>query len=98
MFYTEKFRAVLDILQPVIDVQMPAASFYIWLKTPICEQEFAKQLFATQNVTVLPGSYLSRENNGLNPGAQHVRMALVAPLDECIEAAKRIKQFIESLI
>ena len=96
-FYKEKFKAVLDILQPVIDVQMPAASFYIWLKTPICEQEFAKQLFATQHITVLPGSYLSRKNNGFNPGAGHVRMALVAPLDECIEAANRIKQFIESL-
>lgn len=95
--YKEKFKSVLDILQPVIDVQMPAASFYLWLKTPICEQEFAKQLFATQNITVLPGSYLSRENNGFNPGARHVRMALVAPLDECIEAAKRIKQFLESL-
>lgn len=95
--YKEKFKSVLDILQPVIDVQMPAASFYLWLKTPICEQEFAKQLFATQNITVLPGSYLSRENNGFNPGAGHVRMALVAPLNECIEAAKRIKQFLESL-
>jgi len=96
-FYKEKFKAVLDILQPVIDVQMPAASFYLWLKTPICEQEFAKLLFATQHITVLPGSYLSRENNGFNPGAGHVRMALVAPLDECIEAAQRIKQFIELL-
>lgn len=95
--YKEKFKSVLDILQPVIDVQMPAASFYLWLKTPICEQEFAKQLFATQHITVLPGSYLSRENNGFNPGAGHVRMALVAPLDECIEAAKRIKQYIETL-
>ena len=95
--YKEKFKSVLDILQPVIDVRMPDASFYLWLKTPICEQEFAKQLFATQNITVLPGSYLSRENNGFNPGAGHVRMALVAPLDECIEAAKRIKQFLESL-
>lgn len=97
VFYTEKFKAVIDILDPVIDIQMPAASFYIWLKTPICEQEFAKQLFATQHVTVLPGSYLSRECNGVNPGTQHVRMALVAPLEECIDAAKRIKQFIESL-
>ena len=97
VLYKEKFKAVLDILQPVINVQMPAASFYIWLKTPICEQEFAKQLFATQNITVLPGSYLSRDNNGFNPGVGHVRMALVAPLDECIEAAKRIKQFLESL-
>ncbi|MDH5391604.1 MAG: succinyldiaminopimelate transaminase [Gammaproteobacteria bacterium] len=95
--YTEKFKAVIDILQPVITIQRPAASFYIWLKTPICEQEFARQLFATQNITVLPGSYLSRDNNGINPGAKHVRMALVAPLDECIEAAKRIKQFIASL-
>ena len=96
-FYTEKFKAVLDILQPAIDVQMPEASFYIWLKTPICEQEFAKQLFATQHITVLPGSYLSRDNNGTNPGSGHVRMALVAPLDDCIEAANRIKQFLQTL-
>ena len=96
-FYTEKFDAVLDILNPVLDIKKPQASFYLWPRTPISELEFSKQLFATQHVTVLPGRFLSRNAHGVNPGEQHIRMALVAPLDECIEAAHRIKQFIESL-
>jgi len=95
--YLEKFDTVLDILKPVIDVTMPDAAFYLWLTTPIDGERFTKKLFAQQNVTVVPGSYLSRENNGCNPGESHVRMALVAPLDECITAANRIKQFIQSL-
>lgn len=58
---------------------------------------FAQKLFAQENITVLPGSFLSREVNGVNPGKNHVRMALVAPVSECIEAAHRIKNFINSL-
>jgi len=95
--YVEKFNAVIDILSPVIDVNLPDAGFYLWLNTPIDDEIFAKNLFAQQNVTVLPGSYLSRENNRLNPGKNHIRMALVAPLDECITAANRIKQYIQTL-
>lgn len=95
--YTEKFATVIDILSSVIDVKQPDAGFYLWLKTPIADDVFARDLFATQNVTVLPGSYLSREVNGSNPGQQHIRMALVAPLEECIIAANRIKQYIQTL-
>jgi N-succinyldiaminopimelate aminotransferase len=95
--YREKFDAVLEILAPVSNARKPDAGFYIWLNTPIADTDFAQQLFSQQNVTVLPGSYLSREVNGSNPGSMHVRMALVAPVDECIDAANRIKQFIQSL-
>lgn len=95
--YREKFDAVLDILGPVIDIQQPDASFYVWLNTPIDDTIFAQQLFAQQNVTVLPGSYLSRTVDNINPGSQHVRMALVAPLEECVTAANRIKNFIQQL-
>ncbi|KZZ44640.1 MAG: succinyldiaminopimelate transaminase [Saccharospirillaceae bacterium] len=95
--YTEKFRAVLEILQPVADVQQTDASFYLWLKTPVNEEMFAQQLFAQQHVTVLPGSYLSRKIDGINPGEGRVRMALVASVEECTEAAQRIKTFIETL-
>jgi len=97
--YREKFAAVLDILKPVLDVQQPDAGFYLWAKTPdnCSDTEFARNLFATQNVTVLPGSYLSRDTQTGNPGADYVRMALVAPMDECIEAAMRIKEFTQSL-
>ena len=96
-FYREKFSAVIDILSNVCTIYQPPASFYIWLKTPMDDTDFAKRLFEQQNITVLPGSFLSRDFNGINPGRDHIRMALVAPLDECIEAANRIKYFINSL-
>jgi N-succinyldiaminopimelate aminotransferase len=95
--YRAKFDAVLEILAPVSSARKPDAGFYIWLNTPIADTDFSQQLFNQQNVTVLPGSYLSREVNGSNPGSRHVRMALVASVDECIDAANRIKQFIQSL-
>ena len=95
--YVEKFDAVINILDSVIKVKSPDAGFYLWLNTPVDDEIFAKDLFAQQNVTVLPGSYLSRESDGINPGKDHIRMALVAPLDECITAANRIKQYIQSL-
>ncbi|GAA6134428.1 succinyldiaminopimelate transaminase [Oceaniserpentilla sp. 4NH20-0058] len=95
--YTQKFNAVLDILSPVMNVTQSDASFYLWAKTPINEEEFAQRLFAEQQVTVLPGSYLSRTIDGINPGSNRIRMALVAEVDECIEAARRIRALIESL-
>ncbi|MEJ2310685.1 MAG: succinyldiaminopimelate transaminase [Gammaproteobacteria bacterium] len=94
--YQAKFDAVLDILGGVLDVARPDAGFYLWPKTPIAETDFARRLFAEQNVTVLPGSYLSRDTDGGNPGKNRVRMALVAPIEDCIEAAQRIKTCVES--
>lgn len=98
--YAEKFSAVLDILKECIDagkiiVSKPDAGFYLWAKISGSDTSFSQALFAQQNVTVLPGSFLSRESGGHNPGAGYVRMALVAPLAECIEAAERIKQFLD---
>ena len=95
--YREKFAAVTDILSPVLDLHTPPASFYLWPRTPIDDQVFARQLLAEQNVIVLPGSYLSRDTENGNPGQDHIRMALVAPLDECIDAAQRIRTFTEQL-
>lgn len=95
--YREKFAAVLEILQPVMNVQQPDASFYLWPETPIDDKQFACELLGQENVTVLPGSYLSREINGLNPGTNRIRIALVAPLEECIEAAQRMRRLIERL-
>ena len=95
--YVRKFDAVIDILSPVINVTLPDAGFYLWLNTPVDDETFAGELYAQQNVTVLPGSYLSRESAGINPGKDHVRMALVAPFDECVTAAKRIKKYIQTL-
>lgn len=95
--YRAKFEAVLQILEPVLDVARPDGGFYLWPKTPIDDQRFTRELFEQEHVTVVPGSYLSREVEGLNPGADRVRMALVAPLAECIEGAERIRAFIERL-
>jgi N-succinyldiaminopimelate aminotransferase len=94
--YKAKFDAVLDILGGVLEVERPDAGFYLWPKTPIAETDFARRLYEQQNVTVLPGSYLSRDTAAGNPGKNRVRMALVAPLEECIEAAQRIKTCVES--
>jgi N-succinyldiaminopimelate aminotransferase len=95
--YRAKFDAVLEILGPVLDVKKPQASFYLWPRTPKDELTFTRELYARENVLVLPGTYLSREAQGMNPGTNRVRMALVAPLAECVEAAKRIRNYVESL-
>ncbi len=95
--YREKFAAVEDILSPVMDIRIPPASFYLWQRTPVDDTEFSRELYRQQNVVVLPGSYLSRDTATGNPGHNHVRMALVAPLDECIDAAQRIRTFTEQL-
>lgn len=95
--YRQKFAAVIEILSDALPLQMPDAGFYLWAKTPIDDRDFAQQLFAMQNVTVLPGQFLARTTAAGNPGENRVRMALVATLDECIEAAQRIKAFVETL-
>ncbi len=98
--YREKFKQVLARLDSSLEVAQPEAGFYLWAHLPdqlgISDSEFARRLYAEQNVTVLPGSFLSREAHGLNPGANYLRMALVAPLAECIEAAKRVRSLVES--
>jgi N-succinyldiaminopimelate aminotransferase len=95
--YLQKFTKVIEIIGDALDVNMPQGAFYLWAKTPISDTEFARRLFAEQNVTVLPGSYLSRAVDGHNPGAGYVRMALVAEMDECAEAAERIRHFSQTL-
>jgi N-succinyldiaminopimelate aminotransferase len=92
--YREKFQNFIDILGPVLEIATPPASFYVWLKAPFEDDEkFAVDLYQQQNISVLPGSYLSRTTGQANPGHGYVRIALVAPLDECIEAARRIRTF-----
>jgi N-succinyldiaminopimelate aminotransferase len=95
--YQEKFDAVVPILGEVMPVTRPAAAFYLWLETPIDDEAFTRGLYAAENVLALPGRYLSRDHAGGNPGAGRVRVSLVAELDECIEAARRIARFVRSL-
>ncbi|TCK18462.1 succinyldiaminopimelate aminotransferase [Thiogranum longum] len=95
--YREKFLAVADILSPAMEIDIPPAGFYLWQRTPLDDCEFSRELYRQQNVVVLPGSYLSRDTRDGNPGHNHVRMALVAPLDECVDAAQRIRTFTEQL-
>jgi N-succinyldiaminopimelate aminotransferase len=92
--YAEKFERVLPMLQDVLDVKKPDAAFYLWARTPISDREYAIKLYRDLNITVLPGSYLARDAHGTNPGKNFIRMALVAPLEECIEAAKRINNYV----
>jgi N-succinyldiaminopimelate aminotransferase len=95
--YRAKFDAVLATLGDTLHIRRPDASFYLWPRTPVNDETFARELFRRENVLVLPGSYLSREAHGVNPGADRVRMALVAPLEECVTAAQRIRNYVESL-
>jgi N-succinyldiaminopimelate aminotransferase len=95
--YGEKFAAVTPILRKALPVAMPDASFYLWVETPMDDAQFALALHRDYNVTVLPGSYLAREAHGINPGRNFVRIALVAPLAECVEAAQRIVEFVRTI-
>lgn len=95
--YRQKFDAVLPILQSVLDVERPQAGFYLWPRLQIDAEEFTRGLLARENVTVLPGSYLARDAHGINPGSMRARIALVPPVAQCIEAAHRIKSYVESL-
>jgi N-succinyldiaminopimelate aminotransferase len=96
--YRAKFAEVTPILQQVLDVRLPDAGFYLWAAVPGDDATFARDLLAQYNVTVLPGSYLAREAGGRNPGANRIRMALVAQTAECTEAAQRIVQFVKSSV
>ena len=92
--YREKFDAVLPLVQPYLGVRLPDAGFYLWARVPDGDDvRFARDLYTSQAVTVLPGSYMAREDAGRNPGAGYVRMALVAATAECVEAARRIARF-----
>ena len=98
--YAEKFQIITPLLSEVLEVKKPDAAFYLWAKIKqshgrhLSDTEFALTLYREFNVTVLPGSYLAREAHGINPGENFVRLALVASLDECVEAVNRIKKMI----
>lgn len=95
--YRKKFTAAMGILAPAMDVICPPAAFYLWPRTPIDDETFTRELFATQNVTVVPGSYLSRNSSRGNPGQHRVRISLVAPVEECNEAIRRLRTYVETL-
>jgi N-succinyldiaminopimelate aminotransferase len=98
--YKEKFALITPLLKGVMDVELPDAGFYLWAdvrRSGLSDTEFARRLYAEYNVTVLPGSYLARDAHGINPGSNRIRMALVAEVDEGLEAANRIVQFCKGL-
>jgi N-succinyldiaminopimelate aminotransferase len=95
--YAAKYAAVLPLVGKPLETQRPDGGFYLWIRTPIDDGEFARRLHGQYNVLVLPGSFLAREAGGANPGRNYVRVALVAPLDECVEAAQRMMQLAGSL-
>jgi N-succinyldiaminopimelate aminotransferase len=95
--YAEKYRAVLPLIGAPLSTAMPDGGFYLWVRTPTDDAGFARELQRQYNVLVLPGSFLARDAHGANPGRNHVRIALVAPLAECVEAAQRLGQLARSL-
>jgi N-succinyldiaminopimelate aminotransferase len=99
--YAEKFKTVLPLIKSPLKAEMPDGAFYLWMRTPIDDREFARRLHAEYNVLVLPGSFLARDvlenERRLNPGMNHIRVALVPPLAECVEAAGRMMQLARTL-
>ncbi len=95
--YAEKFHEVTPLIAHHLDCRMPDAGFYLWARTPIADTDFARELLRQKNVVVLPGSYLAREADGVNPGTNFIRIALVASHEECLDAAHRINDFCLSL-
>ena len=95
--YKEKFDRVAPLIAAHLETRVPDAGFYLWARTPISDTEFARELRRRYNVTVLPGSYLARAADGVNPGERFIRIALVAGIDECLEAARRIADFCQQL-
>ena len=95
--YRAKFDAVQPILARSLDVDMPPAAFYLWPRTPVDGEAFAAGLYEREHIVVLPGTYLGREQDGANPGAARVRLALVAPLEACVAAARRVAAFAATL-
>ena len=95
--YTEKFSDVEEILKDHYKLYRPEGGFYHWIKTPIDDQQFAARLMEAHNVKVMPGSFLSREDNGEDPGLDHIRVAWVSEKEECIEAARRLVEFARGL-
>lgn len=95
--YREKFAAARELIAKPLETGLPAGGFYLWIRTPIDDAAFAQGLYANYNVAVLPGSYLAREAHGVNPGARYIRVALVAPLKECLDGLKRLNAYAQSL-
>jgi N-succinyldiaminopimelate aminotransferase len=94
--YQDKFAKVLPVLASVLDVKRPDGAFYLWPDVGQDDEQFVRELFATQNLTLLPGSYLAREAHGENPGAGRVRISLTASVDQCVLAAERIRDFVSA--
>jgi N-succinyldiaminopimelate aminotransferase len=93
--YRAKYAGVMPVLAPVLQLQRPAGGFYLWADVGDDDEAFVRDLYASSNVTLLPGSYLARDATGGNPGRGRVRITLVAGVDECVEAAHRIRDFIQ---
>ncbi len=96
--YKEKFALWMAELGDLLELRMPNAGFYFWVKVPELfagdDEAFVKALYEQANIHALAGRYLSREVNGKNPGQGYVRMALVASVEESREAIERIRQLL----
>ena len=95
--YRQKFALAQDILCPITKINVPPGGFYIWLNTVIDDQQFTGELYKNYNITVMPGSFLSRESHGINPGAGYARIALISTMEETKEALERLKVYYSEL-
>jgi N-succinyldiaminopimelate aminotransferase len=96
--YRDKFCFFEQVLSPITEICLPDGGFFLWLQTKVDDKHFARDLYKQYNLSVLPGSFLSRVAHGIDPGHGYVRIALVGTLEECKEAAWRLKDFISGIV
>ena len=88
----EIYKKNFLLAKEILDIEVPEATFYIWLKVENA-LAFTQNLYKNYNIKVLPGEFLAREDeNGVNPGKDYIRIALVESEENTKQALQRIKK------
>jgi aspartate/methionine/tyrosine aminotransferase len=88
--YRKKFDIAERLLAGRFDFYRPQAGFFLWLNVGN-GVEATKRLWTQAALRVLPGNFLSvTDENGVNPGDEYIRVALVGSAESTEEALSRL--------
>lgn len=90
--YDKRYEAAISCLDSSENIIRPEGGFYIWLKLPCDDKDFAVSLYAKQGVLALPGSYLGKEIEKHNPGEGFLRLAVVHDIETVIKAFSAVNK------
>ena len=93
-YYCKNFHAAAKIFGDLPNYKQPEAGFFIWLKISKCDQQFTKDLYNLHKILVMPGTFLARGANGMNPGTNYIRIAMVHDYKKCIKGLEKIKDYL----